>query len=339
MAEPSSPPPAEAETDRIRETAKWLITTFAAVGGVLVAGSQLSSPLSLGAIATDTEHRWLRDKLEADGVLLPGGDVGAFYAAYSQAQRDQRETFARLQENLRAYPGTPPHGSARDELFRLVRAADSNAQTQSAIARSVRARVALLRVSAAFREAKRWLSWLTAAAAAGIVVFAAAANTEPKPGPVCRNDEQRRDGPPHEGRPVGVAIAAGPAVLDGCAACHRPRCEGRGRRSRDGPDRRLPRRAHRAAGGARRGRVANVVALPCVSAMRARSRQVDARMLRLAAATLALTVPGVLCAESLGLAPDIFVVVGCVLLHVETGLAAVFGRQLSDLPESGPTRT
>jgi hypothetical protein len=45
VAAASSPPadPLAAATDRVRETVKWLITAFAAIGAVLVAGSQLST--------------------------------------------------------------------------------------------------------------------------------------------------------------------------------------------------------------------------------------------------------------------------------------------------------
>jgi hypothetical protein len=42
--------------DRIRETAKWLIASFAAVGAVLVAGSQLSS---VGSLRASDARFWL----------------------------------------------------------------------------------------------------------------------------------------------------------------------------------------------------------------------------------------------------------------------------------------
>jgi hypothetical protein len=50
--------------DRLRETTKWLIAAFAAIGGVLIAGSQLSS---IGSLAPGD---WLRFVIAAAGLLL-----------------------------------------------------------------------------------------------------------------------------------------------------------------------------------------------------------------------------------------------------------------------------
>ena len=44
---------AQASVERYRDVAKWLITVFAAVGGVLVAGSQLTS---LGNLDLDEDR-------------------------------------------------------------------------------------------------------------------------------------------------------------------------------------------------------------------------------------------------------------------------------------------
>jgi hypothetical protein len=56
MADESQASPAVTATERIRETAKWMTVSLAAIGGVLVAGSQLSD---IGSLPIDSARFWV----------------------------------------------------------------------------------------------------------------------------------------------------------------------------------------------------------------------------------------------------------------------------------------
>lgn len=66
--------------DRIRETTKWLVTSFAAVGAVLIAGSQLSGIGKLD-VCTAMELRCLRLPLAVLGAVTPLVAVAVMIAA------------------------------------------------------------------------------------------------------------------------------------------------------------------------------------------------------------------------------------------------------------------
>ncbi len=132
----------EAAANRVRDTAKWLIVSFAAVGGVLVAGSQLSSlgslraqdprfwvaltgavvaltgvvvaiakvidvlvmdPLSLKTLTLDPRYADTRRALEKDPFLVPSGNMEAFLERFLEAQRRQRNASELHYEAVRKY--------------------------------------------------------------------------------------------------------------------------------------------------------------------------------------------------------------------------------------------
>jgi hypothetical protein len=60
--------------------------------------------------------------------------------------------------------------------------------------------------------------------------------------------------------------------------------------------------------------------------MRRRNRrEIDSLIGRLFLATAALTVVGMLASQSRGISPDTSLVIGCVLMVVETGIQAFYG--------------
>ena len=83
MTAPDAPPPLAAANQRIRDTAKWLIASSAAVGAVLIAGSQLSSIGRLDAgwpTTAATARLWVA----CLGALLAlAAVIGAIWAAVS----------------------------------------------------------------------------------------------------------------------------------------------------------------------------------------------------------------------------------------------------------------
>jgi hypothetical protein len=211
----------DARADRIRETAKWLILSFAGVGSVLVAGSQLSSlgslelwserflialggvavglvavivainlvsnvlvqdPLSLRSLAdsNDGTVREIRNELESDDSLLPGGSLKTLYTDYREAVRAQASTYKAYRDAL---DQKEPEPTRVANALASAKAADAYAQTQSAIAQNVVAVARLLNASKAFKKQKVWLVGMTIIGAAGIVTFAAAANPPEDPPP------------------------------------------------------------------------------------------------------------------------------------------------------------
>lgn len=74
MAEGSSVTPLDAAADRIRETAKWLTVAFAAIGAIMIAGSQLSS---IGSLELWTSRFWWS---VVGGALAAAGALAALVA-------------------------------------------------------------------------------------------------------------------------------------------------------------------------------------------------------------------------------------------------------------------
>jgi hypothetical protein len=215
MAEDASPKPGselDASADRIRETAKWLIVSFAGVGSVLVAGSQLSS---LGSLEPWSDRFLVA--LAGVAVALVAVVV-AIYKVSTVLVLDplslrtlatsRDATVAEIRRDLEGDDSLVPRGSL-DSLYKdyhgavvaqldtydayragptpstlgTAQGADAYAQTQSALAQNVLAVARLLRVSKAFKDQRKWLFGMTVVGAAGIVTFAAAANPPEEPAP------------------------------------------------------------------------------------------------------------------------------------------------------------
>jgi hypothetical protein len=208
MAEvPASTDPLGKAADRIRETAKWLITIFTGVGGVLVAGSQLSdigdlsvgrfvlaliavlvglcgiayainqaakvmtaSRVSLGELATSTQAgmRALRDRVNSDPSLLAGYDnVGQLSSEYAQALDKQKELYDLYYADVES----DAKRLATDIADARVGAVDQAVQRMLSVA-------SFERLSTAFDVARRHMFWGALVGAAGIVGFAAVAHWE-----------------------------------------------------------------------------------------------------------------------------------------------------------------
>ena len=220
-----------AAADRVRDTARWLIVSFAAVGGILVAGSQLSSlgtlgptdlrfwlalagavvaltavvaavaavsavlviePLSLEALAHESGYQDIRHRLQADKILVPYAEgVPRIYDRLREADKRQRAASDRLLEASRralsehtdatssATSDDTERARQEAERKRLHASAEietDNERIESLSAQNVLAVAAILRINSAFDRAKRRVIYLTAAAALGIMLFAAAAN-------------------------------------------------------------------------------------------------------------------------------------------------------------------
>jgi len=206
--------PTHSAADRIRETAKWLIASFAAVGTILVAGTQLSSigslnasdarfwvalagvvaaltavviaidkvvdvlvtpPLSMKALAEpgsgDAVTQAVRTKIADDHALVIDGDLSRLYKDYTLAAKQSRTSY----DAWRAAPTAANLTAAQLDDGRLT-TLDGSVQNVLAVA-------TLLQLSETFRVTKRWIVGATVIAAAGIVVFAAAANPRKPAGP------------------------------------------------------------------------------------------------------------------------------------------------------------
>ena len=194
----------QAAEDRVRETAKWLIVAFAAVGTTLIAGSQLSDlgtlqagtirfwvalagvmvalgavvaaivsvsqvlvgdPVSLGGLSEGAGRlSKIREQLEADEALVPDGSVSHFRVRYLNARAAQREAYE-------AYQASPSNDTQT-----TAQLADANARFRTAEAANILEVARFLAVAGAFRRARFWLAGSAAVAAIGVVAFAAAAN-------------------------------------------------------------------------------------------------------------------------------------------------------------------
>lgn len=209
---PAPPNPFQQAVDRVREAAKWLIASFAAIGAAMIAGSQLSS---LGKLDATDARFWLAIL----GVLLAlGGVAWAIWQVVevlTPAQADLRELGAvtadsedRLLWQVRSYlDGIPElfegHANdvpglrqAYDQALAERRTAiddsrrhpEDQARRQQADRASERARAVngvvrqvltvatWERLRRRFRAVRGGLFGAVAAAAIGIVLFAWAAN-------------------------------------------------------------------------------------------------------------------------------------------------------------------
>jgi hypothetical protein len=188
-----------AAADRIRETAKWIIASFAAIGAALIAGTQLSgigsidsnarlvlaacsaivalggvgwaiweagkvstaSTVSLGDLAESNQLSEVRQTIDKDQALLEGHQgVGSLATSYGSWLRRRTEAYE-------AYFGQPS-----DETLRInAKIADQQVLTLSAIVQSVLLVASYLRLAAAFRSALRRIFLAGIIAALGIGVF------------------------------------------------------------------------------------------------------------------------------------------------------------------------
>jgi hypothetical protein len=230
----------DASADRIRETAKWLIVSFAGVGSVLVAGSQLSS---LGSLELWSERFWIAVSgvaVALVAVIVAINKVSDVLVADPLSLQTLAEPtdgrVTKIKERLEKDPSLVPGSSVaslRDHYNAAVKAqletydayrasahntdamqaaqlADGYAKTQGAVVQNVLSVARLLNVSDLFKRQKQWLVLLTILGAAGIVTFAAAANPpdESPPEPAAVHTLVR------EGNRVSIRLSAtGRALL------------------------------------------------------------------------------------------------------------------------------
>jgi hypothetical protein len=207
-------PPLDKAADRIRETSKWLIATFAAVGGALIAGSQLSS---IGSLAP---ANWMRFAIAAAGVLiailgvawaiaaavrvsvagsvnlaglaaLPQGDavrtrleedeaLMAGYRSLGALATDYAEAVARRKQTYDAYIADRSQPVSDPSKLEDAKTAAANATFLSQTVQNVLSVGSFEAVATEFKKSRRDLFVGAAAAAAGILAFAAAANPADK---------------------------------------------------------------------------------------------------------------------------------------------------------------
>jgi hypothetical protein len=196
---------------RIRETAKWLIVSFAAVGAVLIGGVQVSD---LGELDVDEPRFWLAlaglalalaavgGAIERTSRVLVGEPVTLTdLAEATETDSDLVRIRKRLEDDRSLMVGADPRSVATlldeviaaeadrrqtyaahrrnpeaPELRSAAEDADANATLVTARAQDVLEVAGLLAVSAEFRRARKWMLWLAAAAAAGVALFVASAS-------------------------------------------------------------------------------------------------------------------------------------------------------------------
>lgn len=201
--EPRVVKPLDRASDRIRESAKWLIVSFAAVGAVLAAGLQIAGIGELeggrlavalvglaaaivgiafairaaGGVVTESfvSMKWLADQdkshvamrgVEGDTALLGGFDtVKALKDAYDAAVVERREALRSSYDE----PGDQARKTRADVAQKWVRALDQS-QVQ------VLERASFNKLSAAYQRAGRAIIAGAVFAAFGIAAFAWAAN-------------------------------------------------------------------------------------------------------------------------------------------------------------------
>lgn len=211
----------QAAIDRYRDLAKYLITIFAAVGGVLVAGTQLAS---IGELSFDDEP----DRVVAviGGLVLAIGSIAAVVALALRVLRPVEMTFdevcadPKLRAELEARPwllgGARSLGEVRENIDTTA-LTDADRETWLGVSDAVVAYAAYLRARAAF-EATWWpLLGAGVVGVIGITAFTWGANPP----------EHAANGPVVEPTPVAVRIsltADGRKALSGAIGA---RCTGR----------------------------------------------------------------------------------------------------------------
>jgi hypothetical protein len=194
---PSAADPLEAANQRIRDTAKWLIASSAAVGAAMLAGTQLSS---IGRLAADASRLWIAVAgalLALTAVvyviwagvrlLLPRtvliGDLVAAWEAPRGVMRTVVGFFRGQPKYLQGFDSPAALAGHRDAL--VAQLADG-AAVGPRIAEADR-RITVVEdmanyhsLAAEFRRIQPRLLVATACAALGIVAFAWAANPPPK---------------------------------------------------------------------------------------------------------------------------------------------------------------
>lgn len=206
-----APSPLAAANQRIRDTAKWLIGSAAAVGAALIAGSQLSNIGRLSAgwpTSTATARLWVA----AAGVLLGlAGVVFAIAAAvrvllpvqvlisdlaenWHESTGELRPVVAFFQRRTKYLQGIKDPEELikrRDELAEKLAQPDQDAEARAEIRAGIASydrRIAAIEemanheaLKATFERALRRLLLAAIASGAGIVAFAWAANPPSPP--------------------------------------------------------------------------------------------------------------------------------------------------------------
>lgn len=193
MAEPSDneqgttsdPNDPGAAVDRYRDLAKWIITSFAAVGALLVAGTQLAS---LGKLTFD-DDLW---RLIAAGVSLGVALVGTILVIGKalgvlkpvEMSFEKLRAEPEIRGEIEAQPELLPFDARSLDEVKMIfdRKIASPTRPESA-KEKFRAQVeklldyaAYLRVENRFDDAWRTIKWLGLGVAASLAVFAWAAN-------------------------------------------------------------------------------------------------------------------------------------------------------------------
>lgn len=212
MTEPTIPAnPLQGANDRIRDAAKWLIGSSAAVAAALIAGSQLSS---IGKLAVELPTSVTGARLWIAVVGAVGGLVAVVYVLWTAVRLlpevqvtisalvkvwskknkpDMAAVVTFLKENpwfLQGYNTPGELVEARNTLVArltddLNEAAAADLQAQigdyDARIRAVENRASAVALQTSFKLALRRLLWATIGAALGILAFAWAANPPAAP--------------------------------------------------------------------------------------------------------------------------------------------------------------
>lgn len=112
-----------AATETLRTTARWLLTAFAGVGGLLVAGLQLTG---LGALS---DRQLARLVVALLAIVVSLGGVGFMIWRTSQVLTDEWMSLAQLQvEDFELAASTPPSEQAAIRRAALLRSIRDKAQ-------------------------------------------------------------------------------------------------------------------------------------------------------------------------------------------------------------------
>jgi hypothetical protein len=175
----------QAAVERYRDIAKWLITVFAAVGGVLVAGSQLTA---LGNLDLEDDRGRLLVALSGLAIAMA---MAVVIVASALHVLEPLPLFVKdvvsdqdLAKELNQRPERLPFGSTSvvdldDKLGTALRSPALSEQEKEGWrdeARRFIGQARVVKVRSRFRRAWRRMAWAAPLATVGIVVFAYAAN-------------------------------------------------------------------------------------------------------------------------------------------------------------------
>jgi len=224
-------PPESAEVagiNRLRDTAKWLIGAYAAVGTAILAGLQLTSlgkiedhdrlALAMGAalvaliavaVAIAKVVRVLAPVTVEPSDLRPGSTVDKMVVATPSLLKGQAASVAQLQENYTAaledYQSKRERAREHEEEGPAADRAYGRLMALSAPLTRLRNMALFVKVQERFASAKRWLAGAGSVTAICVIAFAWAAN------PSVESQEKakaQQDGPTLQApSPVNVSVS------------------------------------------------------------------------------------------------------------------------------------